>query len=116
MKSAIVWRNEQLVDKQREPNEYSNPQTQIAAFCRKNQIRKLSLFGSVLTGRFRSDSDVDVLVDFEPGHMPGLLGMARMERELGEMLDRKIDLRTAGDLSRYFRDEVVSAVVLRHID
>ena len=87
------------------------PQTEIAAFCRKNQIRKLSLFGSVLTGRFRSDSDVDVLVDFEPGHMPGLLGMARMERELGEMLGRKIDLRTAGDLSRYFRDEVVSAVV-----
>ena len=87
------------------------PQTEIAAFCRKNQIRKLSLFGSVLTGRFRSDSDVDVLVDFEPGHMPGLLGMARMERELGEMLGRKIDLRTAGDLSRYFRDEVVSAAV-----
>ena len=87
------------------------PQTEIAAFCRKNQIRKLSLFGSVLTGRFRSDSDVDVLVDFEPGHMPGLLGMARMERELGEILDRKIDLRTAGDLSRYFRNEVVSAAV-----
>ena len=87
------------------------PQTEIAAFCRKNQIRKLSLFGSVLTGRFRSDSDVDVLVDFEPGHMPGLLGMARMERELGEILGRKIDLRTAGDLSRYFRNEVVSAAV-----
>ncbi len=87
------------------------PQTEIAAFCRKNQIRKLSLFGSVLTMRFRSDSDVDVLVDFEPGHMPGLLGMARMERELGEMLGRKIDLRTAGDLSRYFRDDVVSAAV-----
>ena len=87
------------------------PQTEIAAFCRKNQIRKLSLFGSVLTGRFRSDSDVDVLVDFEPGHMPGLLGMARMERELGEMLGRKINLRTVGDLSRYFRHEVVSAVV-----
>ena len=87
------------------------PQTEIAAFCRKNQIRKLSLFGSVLTMRFRSDSDVDVLVDFEPGHMPGLLGMARMERELGEMLGRKIDQRTAGDLSRYFRDDVVSAAV-----
>ena len=87
------------------------PQTEIAAFCRKNQIRKLSLFGSVLTMRFRSDSDVDVLVDFEPGHMPGLLGMARMERGLGEMRGRKIDLRTAGDLSRYFRDDVVSAAV-----
>ena len=89
------------------PNEYP-PRLQSQLFCRKNQIRKLSLFGSVLSLCFRPDSDIDVLVDFKPGHMPGLLGMARMERELGEMLGRKIGPRKVGDLSRCFRDEVVS--------
>ena len=75
-------------------------------------MRKLSLFGSVLTERFRPDSDIDILVEFEAGHTPSLLGMARIERELTELLERKVDLRTAEELSRYFRDEVVALAVV----
>ncbi|MFN0104210.1 MAG: nucleotidyltransferase family protein [Bryobacteraceae bacterium] len=85
------------------------PEELIAALCRRNQIRKLSFFGSVLTPRFRPESDVDMLVEFEEDARPSLLTMARLERELSELLGRKVDLRTAGDLSRYFRREVVSA-------
>ncbi len=79
----------------------------IAEFCRHHHIRKLALFGSVLREDFRPDSDMDVLVEFEPGHTPGLLRIAELEIELSEMLGRKVDLRTPGDLSRYFREEVV---------
>ena len=86
----------------------------LAEFCQRNQIRKLSLFGSVLTERFRPESDVDVLVEFETGYTPSLLGMARMERELGEAFARKVDLRTAEELSRYFRDEVVAGAVAQY--
>jgi predicted nucleotidyltransferase len=79
----------------------------IAAFCRRNHIRKLSLFGSILRGDFRPDSDVDVLVEFEPGRAPGLLRMAGLEMEISKLLGRKADLRTPAELSRYFRDEVL---------
>ncbi len=79
----------------------------VADFCRKNGIRKLSLFGSVLRDDFRPDSDVDVLVEFEPESHIGYMGMAQLERELAAMLGRRIDLRTPKELSRYFRDEVV---------
>ena len=79
----------------------------IAAFCRKNHIRRLALFGSVLRDDFRPDSDVDVLVEFEPDATPGLIRLAGMEIELSEILERKVDLRTPAELSRYFRDEVV---------
>jgi len=87
------------------------PKEKIAAFCRKHHIAKLSVFGSALSGDFGPDSDVDFLVEFEPGHVPGLLRLAAMERELSAIIGRKADLRTAGDLSRYFRDEVVAAAV-----
>lgn len=80
----------------------------IAEFCRRHSIRRLALFGSVLTDRFGPDSDVDVLVEFEPDARIGLLGIARLEIELGEIVGRKTDLRTRADLSRYFRDEVVA--------
>jgi len=80
---------------------------EIAEFCRRHHIRKLALFGSVLRDDFGPDSDVDVLVEFEPGHTVGLLRMAGLELELSAMLERKVDLRTPADLSRYFRDEVV---------
>jgi predicted nucleotidyltransferase len=81
---------------------------ELARFCRKQHIRRLSLFGSVLTGTARPESDIDLLVEFEPGCEPGLLGLASMEAELGVMLDgRKVDLRTPQDLSRHFRDQVV---------
>jgi len=83
---------------------------QIALYCRKHFLRKLSLFGSVLRDDFRSDSDVDVLVEFFPGHIPGLLKIAEMERELSSLLGgRTVEIRTPGDLSRYFRDEVMES-------
>lgn len=80
----------------------------IAEFCQENHIRRLALFGSVLRDDFHPESDVDVLVDFEPTHVPGLFGIARMERELSVIFGgRKVDLRTAEDLSRYFREDVL---------
>jgi predicted nucleotidyltransferase len=79
----------------------------IEAFCRRHHIKRLSLFGSVLREDFRPDSDVDVLVEFEQDHVPGLFALAGMELELTEMVGRKVDLRTPEDLSPYFRDEVV---------
>jgi predicted nucleotidyltransferase len=87
------------------------PREAIAAFCARNHIRKLSVFGSILTDRFGDESDIDMLVEFVPGLGPGLLGIARMERELSGMVGRKVDLRTAGDLSRYFRAEVIASAV-----
>jgi predicted nucleotidyltransferase len=91
------------------------PQDRIAEFCRRCHIRRLSLFGSVLREDFRPDSDVDILVEFEPGHEPGFFGLARMERELSELLGgRKVDLRTPEDLSRYFRDEVLAVAEVRY--
>lgn len=87
----------------------------IADFCRRNGIRKLSLFGSVLRDDFRPDSDVDVLVEFEPGSTIGLLGMARLERELGAKLGRRVDLRTPKELSRYFRDEVIARAEVQYV-
>jgi predicted nucleotidyltransferase len=77
----------------------------IAEFCRKHHIRRLAFFGSVLRDDFRSDSDVDVLVEFEPEHTPGLAFFA-MEDELSEILGRKVDLNTSDFLSPYFRAQV----------
>ena len=89
------------------------PMDEIAEFCRRNYIRRLALFGSVLRDDFTPESDVDVLVEFDPEARVSLLDVIRMERELTDSLGRKADLRTAGDLSRYFRKEVVdSAEVL----
>jgi len=88
---------------------------QIAGFCRKHRIRRLALFGSVLRQDFPPDSDVDVLVEFEPGSVPGLFGIARMERELSALLGgRKVDLRTPEDLSRYFRQSVLAEAELQY--
>jgi predicted nucleotidyltransferase len=83
------------------------PKEKVAEFCRRHHIRKLALFGSVLREDFRPDSDVDVLVEFEAGHTVGLIRIAGIERELSEIVGRKVDLRTPQDLSRYFREEVV---------
>jgi predicted nucleotidyltransferase len=80
----------------------------LEAFCRTHHIRRLSVFGSVLKGTARPDSDIDLLVEFESGHTPGLISLASMELELSRMLgERKVDLRTPADLSRHFRDEVL---------
>ena len=79
----------------------------LIAFCRNNHVRKMSLFGSALRGELRPESDIDLLVEFDKGHVPGLITLAGMEIELTEMLGRKVDLRTPRDLNRHFRDEVV---------
>ncbi len=81
-------------------------QQKIAAFCRRNHIRRLSLFGSVLRDDFAPDSDIDVLVEFEPGHVPGL-AFFEIEEELSHLFGRKVDLNTKGWLSPYFVDEVL---------
>lgn len=84
------------------------PRRKIAGFCRRHHIQKFSLFGSVLREDFGPDSDVDVLVEFLPGCTPGYFGLYDMEKELSALLGgRKADIRTAQDISRYFRDQVI---------
>ena len=96
-------------------NNIALPKDRLDEFCRRNHIARLSLFGSVLREDFRPDSDVDVLVEFEEGHTPGFLGLARIEEELSQILGgRKVDLRTPQDLSRYFREEVLDAAVVQY--
>jgi predicted nucleotidyltransferase len=80
----------------------------MAGFCAKHHIRRLSLFGSQLGGIARPDSDIDILVEFDPGEEPGLLGLAEMEAELSTLLGgQPVDMRTPKDLGLYFRDEVM---------
>lgn len=96
------------------PQIFTDPAA-LAELCRKRGIRRLSLFGSALKGSARPDSDVDLLVEFEPAAKPGLLAMAAIEIELSPLVGgRKVDLRTAGDLSRYFRDEVVGTAEVQY--
>src|SRR3989338_3730996 len=89
------------------------PKERLAAFCRRHHIRKLALFGSVLRDDFTPESDVDVLVEFEPGHTPGLAFFA-MEDELSQLLGRKVYLNTPKFLSRYFRDRVLQQAVVQY--
>jgi hypothetical protein len=79
------------------------PHAELAAFCRRHHIRRLSPFGSVLRDDFRPDSDIDVLVEFEAGHVPDFLGISLMQIELSGLLGHEVDLRTPAELSRYFR-------------
>ncbi len=88
----------------------------LAEFCRRRRIQRLALFGSILRRDFRPDSDIGVLVDFEPGHLPGLFEVARMERELSLLFGgREVDLRTPEDLSRYFRQRVVDEAEVQYV-
>jgi hypothetical protein len=80
---------------------------EIERFCRRHRIRRLALFGSVLRDDFGPDSDVDVLVEFEDGHVPGLAFFG-MEAELSKILGRKVDLNTPQFLSRHFRENVLA--------
>jgi predicted nucleotidyltransferase len=90
-------------------------QDRLVEFCRRNGVRKLALFGAVLTDHFSDASDIDVLVEFEPGQRVGYLRMAGMERELSAIFGgRKVDLRTPNELSRYFRDEVLRTAVVQY--
>jgi predicted nucleotidyltransferase len=88
---------------------------QIASYCRQRHIQRLAVFGSALRPDSRPDGDIDLLVEFEPDPVPGLLGMARMERELSALLGgRQVDLRTPEDLSRYFRQEVLEEAEVQY--
>lgn len=89
------------------------PQDAIADFCKRHAVRKLALFGSVLRDDFRPDSDVDVLVEFEPGHVPGLAFFG-MEDELSQLFQREVELHTPAFLSPYFRREVERAADVRY--
>jgi predicted nucleotidyltransferase len=89
------------------------PKDALADFCRRHGVRRLSLFGSILRDDFQPDSDIDVLVEFHPGTRVGLRFFA-MERELSQLLGRKVDLNTPGFLSRYFRDEVLQEAVVQY--
>jgi uncharacterized protein len=90
------------------------PKEELAEFCRRHHIRKLSFFGSFLRDDFREDSDVDVLVEFEPGVSVGLRFFA-IERELSELLGRKVDLNTPGFLGKYIRDEVLAGAEAHYV-
>jgi uncharacterized protein len=86
----------------------------IEGFCKRHHIRKLAFFGSVLREDFRPDSDVDVLVEFESGHVPGL-AFYTMQSELSELLGRDVDLRTSAELSRYFRNRVIAQAEVQYV-
>lgn len=93
----------------------SIPREHVADFCREHGIRRLAIFGSALRDDFRPDSDVDVLVEFEPARIPTLFDMVGMEQELSRLLGgRKVDLRTPEDLSRYFRQKVLSEAEVQY--
>lgn len=90
------------------------PREQLAEFCRRHHVRRLAFFGSVLRDDFGPESDVDVLVEFLDGARIGLITLSAMELDLGEMLGRKVDLRTPAELSRYFRDEVLQTAEVQY--
>jgi len=90
------------------------PSEEIAAFCRQHHIRTLALFGSVLREDFRPDSDVDVLVEFEPGFVPGLEFFS-LEEQLSRILGRKVDLNTPSFLSKYFREQVLADAEIHYV-
>jgi predicted nucleotidyltransferase len=90
------------------------PREKIAEFCRTNQIRRLALFGSVLREDFNPSSDVDVLVEFDADARVGMLRLAALEFELGEILGRKVDLNTPGFLSKYYRERILSEAAVQY--
>jgi predicted nucleotidyltransferase len=87
---------------------------QLAVLCKRWRVQRLALFGSILRTDFRPDSDIDILVELQPDAGITLLDMAEMEHELSQMLGRKVDLRTPGDLSKYFRQEVLAAAEVQY--
>jgi len=82
--------------------------------CQKNNINKLSFFGSILTDKFNEKSDVDILIELSEGNKMGLLKMAKLERELSQLFKRKVDLRTKNELSKYFRDYVLKTAEVKY--
>jgi predicted nucleotidyltransferase len=94
-------------------NDIEIPRERIASFCRDRGILRLSLFGSILRSDFGPASDIDVLVEFQPGVRVGL-SFARMQNELSEIFGRKVDLNTPGFLSAYFREEIIMEAVVQY--
>ena len=92
------------------------PKEEIEGFCKRHHIRKLSLFGSFLPDDYTPESDLDILVEFDPAHIPGLIRLAGMEIELTGLLGRKVDMRTAQDLSPYFREDVLSSAKVQYAE
>ena len=88
----------------------------LADFCQKNHIIKLSVFGSTVRGESTAQSDIDLLVEFRPGHTPGLITLAGMEIELSTIMGKKVDLRTAQDLSTYFRHDVLAEAKAAYVE
>ena len=93
----------------------SVPKEKIVEFCRRHHIKKLAIFGSALRADFRDDSDIDILVEFEPEHIPGLAFFA-MQEELSQILSRNVDLNTPECLSRYFRDKVLQEAQVQYVE
>ena len=90
------------------------PNDQVAAFCRRNRIHRLSLFGSVLRGDFTENSDIDILVEIESDHPIGLMDIAGMEIELSEILGRRTEIHTIPGLNPRFRDEVLEMAEVQY--
>jgi predicted nucleotidyltransferase len=84
-------------------------------FCIQHHIVKLSIFGSVLSEDFSPESDVDILIEFEPDNVPGFFGLAEMEEKLSQLFGREVDIRTSKDLSRYFRDEILRKAEVQYV-
>ena len=94
----------------------STQKDKIAEFCKKHHIMRLAIFGSALRNDLGPESDLDILVDFEPGRTPGFFKLFEMEEELSRLFGaRKVDLRTPQDLSRYFRDKVVEGAEVQYV-
>ena len=89
------------------------PRDAVAQFCQRHGVRRLSLFGSVLRDDFHPESDIDVLVEFQAGARVGLRFFT-MERELSDLLGRKVDLNTPGSLSKYFREEILAEAIVQY--
>ena len=91
------------------------PKEKIRDFCERHRVSKLSIFGSVLREDFKPSSDIDILVEFKKDAEVGFFDLAAMELELSELLGYKVDLRTADELSRYFRDEVIKTAEVQYV-
>ena len=90
------------------------PQDKIKTFCQRHHIQRLAVFGSVLRDDFDSGSDVDVLVEFAPGVRIGMIRLAALEFELGDIIGRKVDMNTPGFLSPHFRQQVISTAEVQY--
>ncbi len=104
------------MNRRNQPTNVDMHDAELAAFCRRHHIRRLSLFGSALRDDFRPDSDVDLLVEFRPDCSVGLIRLTAIERELSTLLGRKVDLRTPEEISPYFRDEVARSAVVQYAE